>query len=430
MATKPGKVWRTQTGTMRPAQVLGSVAVNSVLPIGGDYVRRNGSSVQILQSGEGAPETPIYGICSQDIVDKLNVPGYNAAIQGGSGVIGQPAVAHFGGRGSRSPGPNGMPNQRTIIQLDATDQVVLDTVSRGLGSAGTAVDTTAVTAAIATISVTASTGAGLVGKICKIDNELIFVTSSTTATPDVMTVIRGYSGTTPAPHAVGTVITPLSNSGWGISTSSQTAAVSQTITLPVGQSEAFAAAGTLQIDNEQCTFTRSTVTLTLTARGQNGTTAATHAVGAIVTQILPDIDSGIELVTSEIASTDAKAGAVGDTIAVTLGTSFSIDGGRVMIDGELFDYGGVSSNTLTYVTRAVDGTVAAKHTVGAKVYEVAKVGNKYDLLRSAAGYYVVNVAGIGRAVIVDGYYSPDIENGVYPPRVWVRHLNIASAINV
>ena len=47
----------------------------------------------------------------------------------------------------------------------------------------------------------------------------------------------------------------------------------------------FASSGTITIDNEEITYSaKSVYTLTVTARGANGTTAASHASGALVTQ--------------------------------------------------------------------------------------------------------------------------------------------------
>lgn len=52
------------------------------------------------------------------------------------------------------------------------------------------------------------------------------------------------------------------------------------------------------------------------------------------------------------------------TLSVADGTKFSSGGGEVIIDDEIFSYTGVSSNTLTGVTRAVYGSVKAKHYSG------------------------------------------------------------------
>lgn len=47
----------------------------------------------------------------------------------------------------------------------------------------------------------------------------------------------------------------------------------------------FASSGTIRIDNEDMTYTSKTVnTFVVSVRGANGTTAVTHASGAIVTQ--------------------------------------------------------------------------------------------------------------------------------------------------
>lgn len=52
------------------------------------------------------------------------------------------------------------------------------------------------------------------------------------------------------------------------------------------------------------------------------------------------------------------------TLSVADGTKFSATGGEVIVDDEIFTYTGVSSNTLTGVTRGVYGSVKAKHYSG------------------------------------------------------------------
>ena len=64
---------------------------------------------------------------------------------------------------------------------------------------------------------------------------------------------------------------------------------------------------------------------------------------------------------------DNTSGTTGTTIAVTSATGFPASGGTIIVsdtpavDGELIDYTAVSSNDLTVITRAVDGSTRSAH---------------------------------------------------------------------
>ena len=64
---------------------------------------------------------------------------------------------------------------------------------------------------------------------------------------------------------------------------------------------------------------------------------------------------------------DDTSGTTGSTIAVTSATGFPAAGGTIIVsdtpavDGELIDYTAVSTNNLTVITRAVDGSTRSAH---------------------------------------------------------------------
>jgi hypothetical protein len=58
---------------------------------------------------------------------------------------------------------------------------------------------------------------------------------------------------------------------------------------------------------------------------------------------------------------DNTSGTTGSTIAVTSATGFPASGGTIAIGNELIDYTAVSTNNLTVITRAVDGSTRSSH---------------------------------------------------------------------
>jgi hypothetical protein len=58
---------------------------------------------------------------------------------------------------------------------------------------------------------------------------------------------------------------------------------------------------------------------------------------------------------------DDTSGTTGSTIALTSTTGFPSSGGTIAIGNELIDYTAVSSNDLTVITRAVDGSTRSSH---------------------------------------------------------------------
>jgi len=195
------------------------------------------------------------------------------------------------------------------------------------------------------------------------------------------------------------------------------------------------ASGTGYCGTEQFSFTISGSTLTPTARGLNGTSAATHADDAIIYLSMMEADGGdiqvtvdgiqdnfwlqdINNATSQIwinanlspgyAMTNgvliASSGAI-TTITLENSTA-NIDAinalpsnGRLMIDSELFSYTdkNVTTRQFTGVTREAFNTAAAEHTVGDYVRWIEKE------------IYIYHGAHDLPAFVVDDTYKPYIE---------------------
>lgn len=157
----------------------------------------------------------------------------------------------------------------------------------------------------------------------------------------------------------------------GISTTLNGTITSSSTTIALTDSSAMPSTGTILIDNEQITYgTNSANTLSTLTRGANGTTAAAHTTGALVS-------STYFASTTLSASIDNLSATT--TIPVISAANFP-NTGTVLIDSEQISYTGKTSVTLTGATRAVNGTTIAAHTSGVTVSGVQLVTNSLNFM--------------------------------------------------
>jgi hypothetical protein len=109
-----------------------------------------------------------------------------------------------------------------LITYTGTTGTSFTGCTRGTGGTTAAFHFTgmAVVANTTSIVLTSTTGFTAPGVIA-IDSELIYYTTNTTGSNTLSGCVRGYSGSTPAAHAVSSVVTQVTNnfSGWGIAAS-------------------------------------------------------------------------------------------------------------------------------------------------------------------------------------------------------------------
>lgn len=124
-----GTVWSTGRGTTLNTELLACDAVNT--PVAGDLVGKIGAggAIQFVPT-DPTTATNIFGICVNDAHPKLNNPGFGAAANG------EPATAHFGGRGSRAA-TTAPARQRFIAPINKEDRILM-TPTTDAGVAGTA----------------------------------------------------------------------------------------------------------------------------------------------------------------------------------------------------------------------------------------------------------------------------------------------------
>lgn len=148
----------------------------------------------------------------------------------------------------------------------------------------------------------------------------------------------------------------------------------------------------VKIDSEVIRYTGVTATtFTGCTRAQNGTSAATHSIGAVATAFgnaaacpiymdLTDCVWGQRAYDQPVTALTADPGAAGTTITVGDTTGFA-SAGIAVIEGEdsarnfepeVVAYTGTTPTTLTGCTRGVEYTTAKVHTIGAFVmpYEI------------------------------------------------------------
>jgi hypothetical protein len=148
----------------------------------------------------------------------------------------------------------------------------------------------------------------------QVDSEQMLVTNESGAGNKTWTVTRGVNGTTPAAHSTATAVNQISVS--------------------VASASAFPSSGnfTIQVDSEQMTVTGGQGTTTwLVTPGANGTTATSHASGALVTQLPDPVDGHYycyEMVSTSASNWTATAsfpatqmGLVATSVSITNATS-------------------------------------------------------------------------------------------------------------
>ncbi len=127
-------------------------------------------------------------------------------------------------------------------------------------------------------------------------------------------------------------------------------------TIPVVSTSGFPAAGILRIDSEQMSYTGTTATsFTGVTRGINGTMAATHSSGSSAWGTSTPLSSGI---------------GAGDTTLPVASTSGFPSAGTLLIDSEQMSYTGTTAASFTGVTRGINGTTAAAHSSGIRVWGI------------------------------------------------------------
>jgi len=189
-------------------------------------------------------------------------------------------------------------------------------------------------------------------------------------------------------------------------------------TIVVKSTDGFSSSGTLFIDSEQFTYTgKSTTTFTGVTRSANSTSAAAHAVNAVVSETWTQRDTGRTNATkysfekfnfdgndklivvdganaptvfnTSLTATDVAPASTGTgestTLLVAIAADTSMTGsstitvndasqfassGSILIGGETFTYTGKGATTFTGVTRATSSSVAAAHEVGAIVQDL------------------------------------------------------------
>jgi len=166
-------------------------------------------------------------------------------------------------------------------------------------------------------------------------------------------VSTGWSAGLWGGTVAGAATTVLTNS---IISTTLTAAItaSSTSAIAVGSTTGFSSSGTIQIDNELITYTRTTSTTfegTIT-RGTGGTTPAAHYNSSVVVN-----------------------GATSQTISVLSTTGFpAITSSQIsplQIDNELITYTGPLSNPFTGIKRGANGTAVAGHANSSNVLDAS-----------------------------------------------------------
>ena len=212
-----------------------------------------------------------------------------------------------------------------VIQVDSEEMYVAGpvtgttwTVTRGYNGTTTATHTSGAIVGDTTITVAdASSFPSSAGFAIWVDDEEMYVTAMSGAT---WTVTRGYNGTAVATHATGAAVS------------------GPTITVADASSFPSSAGFAIWVNDEEMYVTAMSGATWTVTRGYNGTTAATHATGAVVS---------------------------GPTITVADASSFPSSAGFVIqVDDEQMYVTAMSGTTWT-VTRAYNDTTAAAHAAGA-----------------------------------------------------------------
>ncbi len=219
------------------------------------------------------------------------------------------------------------------------------TTSNGTGGSGTS------------ITLTDASGFPTAGSIVVDDKEIITYTGK--SSNNLTGITRGTGGTTAVAHAddvavkasvVGTL------NGALLADTNGTGGSGTSITLT--DATAFPSSGSITVGSEIITYTgKSGNNLTTITRAANSTSSAAHSDGASVR---------------------------GSSIVLTDATSFPSSGSVVVNEIEVIAYTGKTSNTLTGITRAQDGTLAVSHATGVAVRGAAVITGWGDAASLAA----------------------------------------------
>ncbi len=219
------------------------------------------------------------------------------------------------------------------------------TTSNGTGGSGTS------------ITLTDASGFPTAGSIVVDDKEIITYTGK--SSNNLTGITRGTGGTTAVAHAddvavkasvVGTL------NGALLADTNGTGGSGTSITLT--DATAFPSSGSITVGSEIITYTgKSGNDLTTITRAANSTSSAAHSDGASVR---------------------------GSSIVLTDATSFPSSGSIVVNEIEVIAYTGKTSNTLTGITRAQDGTLAVSHANGVAVRGAAAITGWGDAASLAA----------------------------------------------
>ena len=176
-----------------------------------------------------------------------------------------------------------------------------------------------------------------------------------------------------------TTLTSVASTFDGSGSSMGTAALTS---ITLANASDFATAGTIKIGSEFFTYTgKSSNTLTGVLRTREGSTAADHADGAAVTQV--------------IGSTDTMAGS-GVIKADTTGFASS---GSIKIGNEFFTYTGTTATTFTGVTRAASSTTATIHEPTAGITQALTTSDTTLNVSDTTGFPTAGTLQIGNEFI-------------------------------
>ena len=219
------------------------------------------------------------------------------------------------------------------------------TTSGGTGGSGTS------------ITLTDASGFPTAGSIVVDDKEIITYTGK--SSNNLTGITRGTGGTTAVAHAddvavkasvVGTL------NGALLADTNGTGGSGTSITLT--DATAFPSSGSITVGSEIITYTgKSGNDLTTITRAANSTSSAAHSDGASVR---------------------------GSSVVLTDATSFPSSGSIVVNEIEVIAYTGKTSNTLTGITRAQDGTLTVPHATGVAVRGAAVITGWGDAASLAA----------------------------------------------
>ncbi len=191
------------------------------------------------------------------------------------------------------------------------------------------------------------------------------------------------------------------------------AAADTTLTVAAATNFPTTAPFTIRIDNEQLTVTAGAGTVTWTVtRGVNGTTAAAHASGATIVNVVPAATTTLS------ASLDAAT----TTVTVASAASFPSSGSfTIQIDREQMIVTAGAGTTVWTVTRGANGTTPVAHAQGATVLNPGSVVFSVPNFYGASGYDP-NLADLSAVFLAAG---PDVGHGVLAQ---VHNIDVAPTI--